>query len=320
MKLEDAIAEVARKRALHKQGITDLTVGYWYDKKRLPQVRQTHRSWKEELSRFNRHIRNVIGNRPASAVTPQELLQLTENLKPARDGLTRLQDSTHNRIVALLSAIFTALQRQGYRPDNPAHVLRLRKERNQRGVFLRDADAPAFFAALKEAPDKLRLLILLMLFTGSRVTEALQCRWEWVDLPNALIRLPDSKSGRPRLIPLCDEAKAVCVELEQIRTGEFLFQGQKGKPMSRPGRAYKKLIEACGLKGLLLRDMRRTWATQANRAGVQMIDVSRALGHSSVQVTHRYIVSVDESLREAADKVGQHYARGSLPLELNTET
>ena len=51
--------------------------------------------------------------------------------------------------------------------------------------------------------------IRLLLLTGARKSEVLKARWEHVRLDLRLLIVPLSKSGKPRHIPLSDEAITV---------------------------------------------------------------------------------------------------------------
>lgn len=233
---------------------------------------------------------------------------MIDGLQPVAKGAShrdRLAPATVNRVIALLKALFANLVERGYLASNPARGLKFRRERNQRGRVLRLEEYQAFFDALAEAPELVRLLILLLLLTGMRVSEALGARWEEVDMTQRVLRLPDTKSGRPRLIPLSDDALLVCGELQARRTNDYLFPGRHAGHLSRPSRAFHAVLRSAGIDGLWLHDLRRTFATLAAQQ-VPLCDVSRLLGHSSVKVTERYVVTADARLHAAVSVVGQH--------------
>lgn len=314
MKLAEAINAAYRceqrvKRGLRPMHASDVTLAVAFDTIYLHSVhRESTR--KTQLSRFDAHVRYVIGNRPLHLITTSELVKLLRELAPSRKcrrAITRLKPSTYNRVVDLLKAIFRTFFEQGLVEGNVAQGLQKHSERNQRVRILREDEQARFFAALGAAPLMTRLLISLLVLTGMRLGEALSARWIYVDLGNRVIRLPDSKSGRPRVIPLSDEACAICRQLQDIRKNEFLFPGRGDGSMSRPSRHFKALLAEAGVEGLWIHDLRRTFATRI-AAVLPTHAVSAILGHSSVAVTERYLVTTDLRLHDAANSIGRQFS------------
>lgn len=90
-----------------------ITLGAWFDRYFLPGVQQSKRSWRDDLSRFNAHIRPVLGDMPVARITAFHVQQLVTGLRPSINGyrnLERLSDATTNRVIALL---------KGKRPIEP---------------------------------------------------------------------------------------------------------------------------------------------------------------------------------------------------------
>ena len=100
----------------------------------------------------------------------------------------------------------------GLRPDgsNPCrHVKKYREDKRERyltkeelrrlGGALADAER-----GRTESPFAMAAIGLLIL-TGARLMEILTLRWEYVDLANGVLRLPDSKTGA-KLIHLNEPA------------------------------------------------------------------------------------------------------------------
>lgn len=310
--LTDALVMVSRIEERLAQGLdprqSRMTLSDWFDQLYLPHIKQNLRSWHDHNGRFDQHVRPVLGTRFVHQITTAELLRLVDGLRPSASGYRRLEklsDATVNRVIALLKVMFSRLVMTGFIDANPARALKPRRERNQRTRILRMEEREEFFSALATAPIKVQLLIKLMILTGMRLGEALSCRWGFVDLERRIIQLPDSKSGRPRVIPLSNEALATCRELMALRENDNLFPGKNGRHMTRPGRQFRVLVAAAGTPGLWLHDLRRSFATLACQQGASVHDVSRLLGHQSTSTTERYLVASDDRLHVAASRVGQ---------------
>lgn len=65
------------------------------------------------------------------------------------------------------------------------------------------------------------------------------------------------------------------------------------------------VCEKAGIKGLRLHDLRHTAATKMIEAGVDLVTVSKILGHSSIQMTMRYAHPTTENMKRAVDKLGE---------------
>ena len=284
------------------------TLGEWFDLDYLPSLRKTNRSWRDHLSRFNSHIRPALGHRPVNQISSLELRRLIDGLQPSAAGyrkLTHLSVATVNRVISLVKVIFAKLVAWGILDKNPARDLKVSREQNLRRRVLRDDEVKQFFDALLAAPVMTRLLVTLLVLTGIRLGEALKSTWADISLENRTLWLGDTKSGKPRTVPLSDEALRVMEELAQLRVSDSLFPGKSGSPMSRPGRQYRALIAAAGTPGLWMHDLRRTFSTLACRNGASVHDVSQLLGHSNIKVTERYIVAHEPRLHAAAESVGR---------------
>ena len=271
----------------------------FFDDVYLPTIQQSQRSWRSTRSRFDRHLRPVLGERPLGSITLAELQRFIDRLAAAGYAA-----ATINRVIALLKVIFKRACQQGVLAVNPTLGLRLLPERNQRGRILREDEYRAFFEALGEAPPLVHALVGLLLVTGMRLSEALSARWEDVDWTRNLLRLPDTKNGRPRLVPLSPAALGLLEQLRPHQRNAWLFPGRGSGHLTRPSRAFRRVLAQAGVEGLWLHDLRRTFATLAAQRH-PLPDVSRALGHSSVQVTERYIVTADARIAATVHGVGE---------------
>lgn len=287
-----------------------LTLNEWFFKYYLPSIKQTNKSWKSDLQRYTTHISPVIGQLAISEISEIHLNRLINGLRPSsqcRRGINKLANSSVNRVIALLKVMFNKLSEEGYLHRNVARVLKLRKERNIRATVLRPEEYARFFEALRNQPKLIRHLVLSLLLLGWRIGEAISAKWDWFDFERRIIRLPDSKSGRPRVIYVSDEALTVLKELYALKSNEFMFPGVRGGHISYPSRQFKVLTTEAGLDGFWIHDLRRTFATCAAQA-FPAYAVSRLLGHSNTQITERYLVVTDDTLQAAVASVGQRFS------------
>jgi integrase len=240
---------------------------------------------------------------------------LIDRLEPATDSSRKpevLAASTINRIIDLLKAYFSYMVKIGEIEVSPAARLEKRREMNARQRVLSKAETIRLGQALHDAPLLIRCLVLLALATGMRLGEMLGAKFDDVDFDNATLLLRKTKNGRSRLVAVPPEGMAAIRELYHHRKNDFLFPASRGEGhMSRPSKAYNKLLAAASIKGLTIHDLRRVHGSIAAQGeGVAVIDVSRHLGHGSVAVTERsYLVSCDRRLRHAATLASKEIQR-----------
>ena len=74
-----------------------------------------------------------------------------------------------------------------------------------------------------------------------------------------------------------------------------------GAPLSRPKKAWKRLLKAAKLEKVRIHDLRHTNASIALQARVPLEIISKRLGHSSIQTTMRYAHLADDQIRNATN-------------------
>lgn len=271
------------------------------------------RSVRDDACRL-KHLNEFLGRKSIASIDLVCLEQAVDRLaaEPVTRGKTTKQRevSTLNRYRALLKAVFRWARRQGLIVSNPAVDLQLVREDNQRHRILTEAEFARFQRALSQVQPKHSRFWRLQMFTGARQGEVLAARFADVDVDAAVWTIPHTKSGRARLVPLCDEALAIMRELQADRRSDFLFPARCGtRAMTRPAKAYAQFLALAGIEGLWQHDLRRSFATWAVRSeSVSVHDVSRLLGHANVRTTERYLVACDQRLRHAASSAARMFS------------
>lgn len=141
--------------------------------------------------------------------------------------------------------------------------------------------ARAIKAATKIDADFGALLVTL-LYTGLRISEALALEWERVDLSAGLAFVPKTKTGAPRAVHLPPPVVAALANIERKR---FVFRWSKG------GALYALLRETekdAGMK-LGFHLFRHTYATWMRLyAGLSVEDLAQTGAWSSAKSAKRY--------------------------------
>lgn len=139
---------------------------------------------------------------------------------------------------------------------------------------------------------RLHLLVLLLLDTGARISEAIGLHVHDVDLDNLLLLL-DGKGRRQRLVPCSFALRKVLFRYIAEASHDLLFCTRSGTALDRDGarRAVKRLCRALGFDPPVrtLHALRHTFAVNYVRAGGSVFHLQKVLGHSSLAMTKRYV-------------------------------
>jgi integrase len=198
--------------------------------------------------------------------------------------------------MALLKRMLNLAIDWGYLKVNPVCKIRFFSEReNDRVRVLTEEEEVRLLGSCTE---ELKPVILVALHTGMRRGEILSMKWSDQDLINNDIRVPHSKSGRPRFIPVNQTLRTVLLGLrEKDQVGALIF------PLKSVRVAFEKACRDAEIKGLTFHDLRRTFGTRLLERGVNIVTISRYYGHSSVLVTQRYLHPRDELNREGVERL-----------------
>lgn len=184
-----------------------------------------------------------------------------------------------------------------------------------------------FLEAAKSTPYY--TIFYIALFTGMRRSEFLALRWSDIDLllgqlsvsrslhqlqdKSLVFREPKTAKGR-RTIALSpstilvlrehkEKQKLMCQMLDRsLNESDLVFAQADGKPTlpDTVSRAWIRLVERTGLKGVRLHDARHTHASLMLKQGIHPKIVQERLGHANVQITLDTYSHVAPGLQEAA--------------------
>jgi integrase/recombinase XerD len=158
-------------------------------------------------------------------------------------------------------------------------------------------------------PRRLHLIVLTLLDTGCRISEALGLRVEDCDLDNLLLTVT-GKGEKQRRIPFSFELRRALVRYTSDycpHPQEFIFATRSARRLSRRVviRDVKLLCERLGFEppARTLHAFRHTFAVNYLRRGGSVFHLQKVLGHSSLEMTRRYANLMTEDLQAIHQKV-----------------
>ena len=156
---------------------------------------------------------------------------------------------------------------------------------------------------------RLHLLILFLLDTGCRISEALSIRVRDIDLDNLLLTL-DGKGGKQRIVPFSFELRRAMFRYisECSRKPDYLlFATRNETKLGRRVmlRAVKNLCTRLGFNppARTLHAFRHTFAVNYIRRGGSVFHLQKVLGHSTLEMTRRYANLVTADLQAVHERV-----------------
>lgn len=288
-------------RAASRIGITfgELCVIHYF-----PAVEKRKRSVGDDRQKVDRWLTRWFGHMPLAAIKSTDNVAFLDMLSD-KEGLS---PATVNRYLALLKAIWRHAVENDLCEKSPVKHIRPLTECNARTRVLNSDECSAFMLACT-AEGFAGALFMLLLLTAARLGEGLAAKVEHIDLDGGVWYLPMTKSGKAAHICLSDAAVELLRDVIGDRKTGFLFPGKKaGTAMTRPAKAFERVCASAGIDtggAFTIHDLRRTWASLAVNAGVSLFTVSKALRHSSPNVTAaRYAHLQDKTLINANNVVG----------------
>lgn len=268
------------------------------------------RSWVRDRSAI-KHFNEFFKGKILSAISPE----LIERYKAARKD-EGANPATINRELACLKTIFNIAILWRKIDSSPAKQIKRIPVNNIREISLSDEE----MRRLVEAADpEIKPVLIIALSTGMRRNEILDLKWQNVHFKEKYIFIEYSKSGKTRRVPMND---LIVETLKNVpKVSEFVFYSPKIRAkisISTVRTAFLKACEKAKIKGLRFHDLRHCAASAMVRKGIDLVTVSKILGHSSIIMTMRYAHSTPENMRLAVDSLGE-ILEGSRVTQENQE-
>ena len=290
----------AKRHAPTIAGLCDRFLEEYVDEHCKP---TTARDYRSIIRRF---IRPQLGPIAIAEITRADVVAFHHGL--------RSTPYQANRAASMLSKLFNLAEDWGLRPagSNPARrIKKFREEEKKR--YLSDDEqvrlGETLAEALEEGSESIYAVsaILLLIYTGCRLSEILTLRWDYVTAHH--LELPDSKTGRRR-IPLPREAYDILSELPREEGNPFVIVGDMpGERLVNLQKPWTRIRKRAGIPDVRMHDLRHTYASVAMQDGIDPFTLKEILGHKNLTTTLRYAHLADEAVQRAAGSVASRLAR-----------
>lgn len=268
-----------------------------YEAEHLPKKRG--RSQVTDKAMIKRWILPEVGSDRVADVTRRDIERL-------HHGMAHYPTQA-NRVLSLLSKMFSRAVEWDYRPNNPAKGIERFPEESRQRYLTTDE-----LQRLSEALDIHRhdyapavAIIRLCLLTGARSGEVMAARWTEFNLDTGHWTKPSAHTKQKRVHQVPLSAPALEVLSKIPRRGEFVFPGSgKTGHITTIKRSWNTIREAAELEDVVLHDLRHSYATLLASGGASLPMIGRLLGHTQPSTTARYAHLMDDPLRAVTERAG----------------
>jgi integrase len=236
-----------------------------------------------------------LGDIKISVLTPAKV----ELYKAAR--LKTVSANTVNIEIRILNTSLRQAFSLGWVESKPQHQFKQ--------IRISDSSPPDWLSEdeikhLLSTEDRdFRNFLAFLLLTGCRRNEALGMTWEDVDTAQhqIVIRGEIGKMGKRRTLPIHETLDAFLQRMPGDHVGPMFSSFHPNQITMK----FRRWARQLGMrKSVSLHTLRSTFACHLIRKGVNIYDVSKLLGHSSVRVTEKHYLTQDtQSAKSAVAKL-----------------
>lgn len=295
---------------------------YWYKDIILPQIEETTAYGYRGM--IENYLKPQIGEIRLQKLTARDIQQYYTWLMDEKKLSPNTVIKHHN----LLTNTLNAAERQEYITKNPMRAVSPPKKRQREAKFY----TPEQLGILldKAVGTRLELPVFICAYLGLRRGELCGLRWSDVDLEHKTITIENTRtqagkkeiekgtktasSTRTLYLPdtLCDMLKAAKEHQQACRAeyknayddNDYVVVMEDGRPF-RPNylsELFGKFLADNDLPKIVLHELRHTFASLSNQAGIPAYNIGKALGHSTPATTQKiYTHLLDQTHTQAVE-------------------
>lgn len=274
----------------------------------LPYVKTYKISWDTDESVLRNHAIPALGLLPMGQITVPQVSRLVQIM--ADKGMA---PGTINKVLIFLRYAYKLAIR--WKVEGVTHnpVAEVPNQRDDYKIerYLTPEQMRHLLAAVRRSDNPmLQHIVSFLIYTGARKREALDARWCDIEWRRKSWRIPKTKSGKVRHVPLSMGALDVLNQLKPLptlggpRPSEFIFANPRtGRPFAAIFYSWNTARKMAGMPELRIHDLRHSFASFLVNAGRSLYEVQELLGHADIKTTSRYAHLSRDRLAEAVEVV-----------------
>ena len=224
------------------------------------------------------------------------------DLEAWQASMSNLSSASVAQRTSAVREYFKFLYRNEFTVRNPAEMLEAPAIKNREQSALNGEQVRSMVNAATNLRNK--AIIMMLAQTGLRIHELANITLEQYESRSNNVLVIRGKGDKDRLVGLADETIKLIdnyIANERKDGCEYLFVGNRGNKMD--GKNTSAMLKVCARKAgienweelhISNHTMRRTFATMMSEADVPIEVISKAMGHSGIQITSRYIKRTEQ--------------------------
>ncbi len=247
-----------------------------------------------------------FGKKDLKAITPEHVEAYRAQRKKRNGETVSLQTINNDHII--LKHCLNVARRKQLLTVNPATLVPIPCANNERDRVL---TADEWQRLYEVASSHLKPILQTGYHLGQRLGELLNLSWDRVDLQRGIITLrgTDTKTNKPRQVPMTAPVKATLTELSKVRdlAHKYVFVYHR-KPVREVETAFRTACRKANIENLCFHDLRHCAATNLRRAGVDTTTAMQMIGHKSPLMWKRYNSVSESDLIAAANRLNTYHS------------
>lgn len=200
-----------------------------------------------------------------------------------------------------ISAFFTWLLDEDLISKNPCRTIKPIRYADEVRLPFTSVEMDALRSACKNKKE--RAIIEVLISSGVRVSELCALKISDINFDTLAVTVRQGKGNKQRTVYINELANKHLVEHLTSRNinGDYLFYNKWKEPINTGGvRHLLNVIgERAGVTNVHPHRFRRTFATGLANRGMDIQEIARLLGHSSLNTTLKYVYSSEEKIRSS---------------------
>lgn len=266
----------------------------------MPFVKGYKKSWESDDGFLRNHILPKFGSCHLDEVSQQSIIELHHGMHALGYA-----PATANRMVILMRYMFNLGRKWKIAgaEANPTAGVQLFEVNNARERYLSAEETQRLVSVLQDSDNtQLKFIVPLLLLLGCRKRELLDSKWVDFDLDRRSWRIPLTKSGKARHVPLSEKVVQMLSRVPRWEACPYVVPNPKTRlPYRTIFHSWDTARKAAGLAEVRLHDLRHSAASFLINSNHSLYVVQRLLGHTQIKTTARYSHLAPETMLHAAD-------------------
>jgi integrase len=263
-------------RLLEKISVADVLIRY------RDEVLPSHRAGRNQSIIINAFLRDRVSKAPLSTILPEHFAAYRDH------RLRRVQPATVTRELGIVQHAFEIAIREWGFPlvANPLKAVRKPKSTSARDRRLEADEWSRLLSACKRTRNPwLKDIAQIAVETAMRRSEILNIRLENVDRINQTLKIPVTKNGGPRTIPLTTQAMLILRKYEANTDLDVPVFPTSAEAIKL---AWKRLTVRADVANLHFHDLRHEAISRFFEMGLSLPEVALISGHRDPRMLFRY--------------------------------